>query len=331
MTIALAFIKSRIFLFLLFLFVLYNSSYAASEKRKTLVAFLAEARAAELTYENIKTNLLDVLDADLAVCIGITDDYQYSNPFYQKAKYKFVYKEPSDYGEAFDYAYETISNDNPAADNLFPWRNFLKIKDHLLGGVKDHHDQHPGSAGILIFYRWLLLKNIVDNNLLDEYDFFVITRSDYIYKLPHPEIDLFSNHLIYIPDGEAYGGVTDRHVVLPKKFVIPYLNMLNKMILNGEDYYKKMEPSTDWNLERFIDFHLKENNIRQYVRFFPYIMYTVRPIGGSTRWAGGTFSEQHNYYIKYPTEYKSACEIEEAFNKSRSPLDRFYRKRISLN
>jgi hypothetical protein len=36
------------------------------------------------------------------------------------------------------------------------WREFLKIKDQFLGGIKDPHNQHPGSAGILIFFRWFL-------------------------------------------------------------------------------------------------------------------------------------------------------------------------------
>ena len=62
------------------------------------------------------------------------------------------------------------------------WREFLKIKDQFLGGIKDEHDQHPGSAGILIFFRWFLLKNLIDNDLIDKYDRFIITRSDFTYQ-----------------------------------------------------------------------------------------------------------------------------------------------------
>lgn len=38
------------------------------------------------------------------------------------------------------------------------WREFLKIKDQFLGGIKDEYNQHPGSAGILIFFRWFFVE-----------------------------------------------------------------------------------------------------------------------------------------------------------------------------
>ena len=40
-----------------------------------------------------------------------------------------------------------------------------------MGGVMDPHHQHPGSAGILIFFRWFLLKNLVENDLISQYEY----------------------------------------------------------------------------------------------------------------------------------------------------------------
>ena len=59
---------------------------------KTLVIILAETRAYELTFDNFKKNVIDRLDADLCLCIGIKSDYNYNNPFYTLAKYKFLYE-----------------------------------------------------------------------------------------------------------------------------------------------------------------------------------------------------------------------------------------------
>jgi len=72
---------------------------------KTLVIILAETRAEELTFSNFKENVIDTLEADLCVCIGIKPEYDIENPFYRLAKYRFTYPEPDDYGDAFDYAY----------------------------------------------------------------------------------------------------------------------------------------------------------------------------------------------------------------------------------
>jgi hypothetical protein len=285
--------------------------------KKTLVIVLGETRAHELTFNSFKMNLIDVLNADLCLCIGVKKDYDYSNPFYKLAKYKFLYDEPEDYSSAFDYANEIIMKNNNYKSSHLNWREFLKIKDQFLGGIKDSHNQHPGSGGILIFYRWFLLKNLIENNLIDKYDRFIITRSDFIYQLHHPDVIRMNGDYIWIPDGEDYGGYTDRHVVLSPKTIESYLNILTNMIMNSNDYYNKMIElnRNDWNLEKMVKFNLEYNKVNHLVRFMPYIMYSVRNINGSTSWSKGIYSNTHNYYIKYMTEYDSSTEHKNKYTK----------------
>jgi len=126
------------------------------------------------------------------------------------------------------------------------WREFLKVKDQFLGGVKDKNNQHPGSAGILIFFRWFLLKNLIDGDLINKYDRFIITRSDFIYQLPHPKVELMNENCIWIPNCENYGGYTDRHVVLSKNNIESYLNIFNNIVLKSNEYF--MKTKTNWNL-----------------------------------------------------------------------------------
>jgi hypothetical protein len=45
----------------------------------TLVIILSETRASELTFDSFKKNVLDELNADLCVCIGVKPDYDYNN------------------------------------------------------------------------------------------------------------------------------------------------------------------------------------------------------------------------------------------------------------
>ena len=360
---------------------------------KTLVIILSETRASELTFDNFKKNVLDELNADLCVCIGVNPEYDYTNPFYQLAKYKFTYNEPSDFGDAFDYAYDTTdkpkyeyfeninamhgtltnlkstkniihyganlniddlnddevvvhNNDFPnelwknqvfgikRSENIFVkemnvttykkplfWREFLKIKDQFLGGIKGP-EQHPGSAGILIFFRWFLLKNLIDHDLIDKYDRFIITRSDFIYQLPHPKIEFMDSKYAWIPDCEHYGGYTDRHAILSKTTIEPYLNILNNFILKSNEYFMEMKNKSDWNLEKVIKFHLIKNNV--VVKEFPYIMYSVRNINGSTRWSSGNYSEKHGYYIKYNSEYEKSSYYKDKFEKMKVNIDDFY-------
>ena len=376
---------------------------------KTLVIVLSETRANELTFDNFKKNVIDELNADLCLCIGVKPDYDYNNPFYKLAKYKFTYDEPEDFGDAFEYAYNIISSNkskyeclkninalygkiqNPRQstenityygnnenitnfdafnddeiiihakdfpDNLWKnqvygiknsnnnnlvseekvitykkplyWREFLKVKDKFLGGIKDSHNQHPGSAGILIFFRWFLLKNLIDNDLINKYDRFIITRSDFIYQLPHPKVECMNENCIWIPDCEHYSGYTDRHVVLSKNNIESYLNILNNFVLRSNEYFFKMKNRGKWNLEQLIKFHLEQNNVLHLVKEFPYIMYSIRNINGSTRWQQGNYSKDLGYYIKYQSEYDKSSYYKNEFQKSGLTIDDFYKKYIYI-
>lgn len=103
--------------------------------------------------------------------------------------------------------------------------------------------------------------------------------------MPHPNLDVLDDNFIWIPNSEHYGGVTDRHVVISNKHIIKYLNILNTLILKSNDYYDKLKNYDRWNLESIIKFHLEQEQIFDKVKFFPYIMFAVRPINGITRWS----------------------------------------------
>jgi len=207
------------------------------------------------------------------------------------------------------------------------WREFLKIQDQFLGGIKGGH---PGSAGILLFFRWFLLKNLIEQGLLEKYDRFVITRSDYLYKLPHPKVDRMNSNCIWIPNAEHYGGYTYRHAILSKTTIVPYLNILNCLFERSNNYFMKMKSYTEWNLEKLIRFHLEENKIDHLVREFPYVMYTVRSPTGSTRWEKGTFSKELGYCIKYPSEFDKSEYYKTLFESSGLSIDAFYQKIITI-
>jgi hypothetical protein len=386
--------------------------------QKTLVIILAETRASQLTFTNFKENVIDHLNADLCVCIGVKNDYDYNNPFYNLAKYRFCYNEPDDFAVAFEYAFdeitknkpkyekldnfnsiygklqyptqstkniiyyktlqenetlnvdnipnaneivihtnnffdnkwknqvyivngETNNNDGKEQDNVITykkplhWREFLKIKNQFMGGIKDPYNQHDGSAGILIFFRWYLLQKLIENDLIDQYNRFIITRSDFLYQLPHPKMEQMNENFIWIPDCEHYGGFTDRHTVLSKNNIQPYLNILENMVLQSNEYYLKMKDHQEWNLEKLIKFHLKQNNILHLVKEFPYIMYSVRAVNGTTRWMEGVFSKELGYYVKYPTEYTKSNNYKKEFDdfcnqKQQQNIDDFYLQKISI-
>ena len=385
------------------------------KKEKVLVIVLGETRAWEQTYNNFHENVIAPLSADLCVCIGVKRMYDYNNSYYKNAKYRFIYDEPDDWADAFNYAesdndektanemherYEMFENSNATfgklkkfhenTDNchflgrfpsldvvlrnrkiksknyeeivyhepnfIFPdwrycaygivksdyevspeyqpqyavttlrrrklmvhsddndsmlWRKFLTIKNQFMGGIYDDENQHPGSAGILIFLRWFLWKNLKSSGIINEYDRFIITRSDYIWRLSHPEMSVLSPDKIWVPNCESYGGITDRHTVIPRKYMEDYCGILSAMISpeKSDDYYNKLRARNEegevFNLEKIIVFHLRECGITDdYIDYFPYVMFSIRPVDVSSRWSmGHIYREDLKSYIKYVSEY----------------------------
>ncbi len=268
-----------------------------NKDESVLVIILSETRAYEHTFELFKKNMLDMMNADLCLCVADNHREDKNNPFYQHAKYVWTYDEPDDWGDAFD----AIQQNKGLQSN---WRKLLEIKDQWLGGIKGA-EEHPGSAGILLFFRWFLKESILKNNILDKYDRFIITRSDFIHQIPHVPLKFLDPQYIWIPDGEDYGGYTDRHIIVQRNEILNVLSIGEKIVTTPKELYSEMLFSTKWNLEKYIKFSFTKLNLVPRVRRFPYTMYCVRSPGGHTRWRSGSFNENLGYFIKYEGEYRN--------------------------
>jgi len=300
---------------------------------KTLVIVLGDTRGHELTYDNFKKNVIDELDADLCLCLAVKPNYNYDNPYYKLSKFKFLYDEPEDFGDAFDYAYNTITQnmDKKTIEGSIHWREFLSFSNILFGGVIYNEKLIEGGGGIVLFLRWFLLQKMKENNLIDQYDRFIITRSDYIYQLPHPNVEYLDSGCIWVPDSEHCGGYTDRHAVLSKKNIEVYLNLFNNLVIKSNDYYNKMKILPDyWGIEKFIKMNLEQENMVDSVKEFPYVMYLVRSENGLTRFSKGTYSNQLGYYIKYLGEYNASSYYKDRYLQSGLKIDAFYKEVLNI-
>ncbi|MEQ9426812.1 MAG: hypothetical protein RJQ09_20485 [Cyclobacteriaceae bacterium] len=239
--------------------------------------------------------MLDVFKADLALCVAINDRENPKNPFYEHAKYIWQYVEPSDWGDAFDMVQEKM-------DQTQNWRQLLQIKCQWLGGIKGVHAQ-PGSAGILLFFRWFLKQNILNDAIQEKYTRFIITRSDYIHGIPHVPPSILDPKYIWMPYGEDHDGYTDRHIVVNQKDILSTLSIVDKIFLTPNDLVNKMMHSNEWSIERFIKLNFDEEGLSKRLKRFPHSMYSVRDKLGHTTWSKGVFNEELGYFIKYPHEY----------------------------
>ena len=264
---------------------------------RTLIIILGQVRASEMTWSSFKENVADVVNADIAVCVGESSDNNDSNPYWLNAKYKWVSEEFEDFGDGFESFFETGSFDPN-------WRRILAVGDQWLGGVKGDLE-HPGSAGILIYFRYLALSNLIKYALLEEYDCFIVTRSDYVWNCKHPKVEKLDGRKMWFPFGEFHGGLTDRHVICFNNDIINYLSILPPILFDTDKLINEMMSHKNmgiWNLERYIEFRLLGSIGKNRIRFFPFAMYSVRSESVPTRWSQGVYSERLGCFIKYPEE-----------------------------
>ena len=313
---------------------------------KTLVCIIAQTRSHEVTWENFNKNVLKELDADLALCIGVTKNYNYQNPFWKNAKHKWTIEEyGDDYTDAFNYAQKEISKNLQKKEEKENWKILLNIKDFWLGGIKNFtstgktelsHNlewkkDRVGSSSILIFYRWLLLKKLKEENLIDKYDRFIITRSDFFWPIKHPPLTSMRSDSVWIPDGEGYGGYCDRYALVSKEDIIEYLSLIRPILTEPKKLFNLMKHKNNWNLEKYIKLYFKIRNLEKKTKFFPYIMYTVFSDPNKTKefqeykdinlewmktiYSSNKYSKTHELIIKKPSEYLSSIIYAKIFER----------------
>ena len=83
------------------------------------------------------------------LALTIDETYDYANPFWQHAKYRWTAPDFSDYGEAFDLAQRWLCQQHNVP--IGEWRSMLRIKGNLAG-----RNPVAGSAAERYLYRALL-------------------------------------------------------------------------------------------------------------------------------------------------------------------------------
>jgi hypothetical protein len=263
--------------------------------KRVLVCIIGQTRAHELTWQNFRLNVLDELNADLAICIGYHQHYDIDNPFFQYAKYRWFFPEQDEFG----YELDRIS----LSLGILPkWDRLSSIGGQFLGGVRGT----PGSGALQMIFRWHLREGLCREQLLDAYDQFVITRSDFIYTAPHPNIHVLDPQWIWLPDGEDYGGLVDRHTVVSTKDVVRTLSVIEDVLRHPDEWIEIMSKMPHQNIECTLRVYFERQGLLARVRRFPYIMYSVRGQKDPSRWSGGLFDQETNKFIKYPSEHANA-------------------------
>jgi hypothetical protein len=238
---------------------------------RCLVIVICQTRGYRSTWEPFKRNVLDTLGADLAVCVSTS---QISDPFREHAKYRWEYPDYSDWAQA----YSDVSRE---LGSTVDWRPILGVgagTGCLFGGINiPARSTYHGSGAVLFYYRWRVHESIRNLNLTEKYDWFIITRSDYMYDVPHVPVSMLDPNFAWSPNGERYGGITDRHLICPSRYILDATSMLHCMLTTPHEFVRIFQSyGGETNPESCIMSYFQAKNIP--VRFVPYFMYVVREL-----------------------------------------------------
>ena len=180
--------------------------------KKTLVILTTSTRAHHITFQNFKANVLNVLDADLALSVE-TQKYPTPDGYRSAAKYIWEMNPPKDFD--FMHFYDQISTkcfNHPFNATYAQIMGTVGAGGSGWLGCIEAAEQNACCAQML-FYRWFALQNIFKEKLYLQYDTVIVSRSDFYWVGPHEKLDIKRGN-VYVPEGEDYGGVYDRHYVL---------------------------------------------------------------------------------------------------------------------
>jgi hypothetical protein len=278
-------------------YIATNAKMASARKQnRTLVALLGNIRGGEVVWNSLYRHVLNVNQGDLALVVGAGANH--TSSLFSKAKYAWEIPEYADWSKAIDLLFGT------SEDDVYSWR--VVAKAHINGPFGGTSEDPVSSGAIQGILRHVLAENLVRWDLLNQYDRFIVTRTDQYYTCDL-QLESLDPSKIWVPTGEDWSGICDRFFVCGKDHIIRALDTLPPVIRHPEKYY-----NFSGNIESFIKMRWVEEGLFEHVARFRRINF-VSPGDGDklSRWLPGIRLEAFiengiQVYYKYADEYWQA-------------------------
>lgn len=259
---------------------------------ESLVFLLCQDRELSTTFPSIEKNLLTPLSAGLGL-FGTKSGQS------EGIQYEMDWARP----EPEDWAMELMAT----GVDLEAWVHAANIHPQFLPGIPIPGSPPPpapgkGSGAIIFFWRYLLGKKLLAelNGLKAEW--FAITRSDFLWRLPHPPLENLDPSQVYFLDGERYGGVSDRHVLFHRDLAEPVLTVCHDLFEETRQVVSRYGHLDFINPEVFLFHEWSRLGVMERAVFLPYPCFSVRSEGAPSKGQYGLYNRDLGMYVKYGDE-----------------------------
>jgi hypothetical protein len=165
----------------------------------------------------------------------------------------------------------------------------------------DDCGEAAGSDGIVLGMRWMAQQKIADLGLTSMYDWFIITRSDFLYLCDHPCVPAVPG--LWMPQYVSYeDGVSkfsEKHLMVSADLVLPALNTTAYMLHHPTEFASAGFPGMD--VDGAIAVSWRRDGLVPH--FFPRVMFTVTRDTDRSRWMSadkGWIDPSYGIHLKAP-------------------------------
>jgi hypothetical protein len=289
---------------LLLAFVAANGLAQFQDTKRTLVVVFGMHRGGPHAWNSFFRHLIRPLAADLALLVP---NHFKSAELVEQAQYVWSFDEPSSWKKVL----QSIADTCPSSECKL-WETELCQEGNMpsiaMKGIDDCGEKR-GSDGIVLAMRWMIQQKIASLNLVDKYDWFVITRCDALYLCDHPKIsEEFDPNYLWIPEimsfDDGYSKFGDRHQVISSKSVLTALNTTLVMLCDTKNFKNPpgrpvAQRGIDAEAALAISWHLQGI----IPKIFRRVMLTVMRDSDRSRWLGpdpGFIDAAYGIHLKAP-------------------------------
>jgi hypothetical protein len=246
-----------------------------SLSKKYAVCMYGQLRACGTILENLNKFLIEELNADLYLVAQYTgtDIDNYINLF--NTENKIIYHPPD-------------------VTKIFINYDLLEKKNNYLD-----------KSCLQLYYNMYIINNIFGDILEKNYEYIILTRSDYLHLFPFPNILNLCNKddIFWCYGGHEWMGVNSTLIGVSSKYIKEYLssfynylqdpsniNYLNNSYLNAEQFIKIIFDKFNW----------KTGKIE------PNAFITATNLNELTTWSAVKYCPEKNVYYKYDGQLQQA-------------------------
>lgn len=256
------------------------------QKKKYAVCVWGQLRGVKTTIDSFNKNLCQPLGADLFVFGQKTNTYTDANLYlYSNTIVKELYENPENIKEL--YIFEC---------------------DH------DKHDNFCDDRHLKIYYNWYKISQYFGDILQNNYEYIILTRSDFLHLFPFPDVLSISkrNNVFWCYDGHEMGGVNATLICIPSIYIKEYLTIFYNYMNNPENKAQ----------------YLVSKNVEEYLKIvFDYKKWIIGKMSINslitsdnsneiTTTHNPHYNSEHNIYYKYEHQLNDSYKSLDIYNNS---------------